>query len=50
MFKTTDTYTLKQDKKCQPCWYIVLSIMSGSGTITLLQQISHCILSVEESS
>ncbi len=34
MFKTTDTNTLKQDKKCQPCWYIVLSSMFGSTTIT----------------
>ena len=32
MFKTTDTNTLKQDKKCQPCWYIVLSTMFGSTT------------------
>ena len=31
--KTTDTDTLKQDKKCQPCWYIVLSTMCGSTTI-----------------
>ena len=29
MFKTTDTGALKQDKKCQPCWYIILSTMSG---------------------
>jgi hypothetical protein len=33
MFKTTDNDTLKQDKKCQPCRYIVLSTMSGSTTI-----------------
>jgi hypothetical protein len=33
MFKTTETNTLKQDKKCQPCWYIILSTMSGSTTI-----------------
>ncbi|MDP9289214.1 MAG: response regulator, partial [Thermoproteota archaeon] len=32
MFKTTDNDTLKQDKKCQPCRYIVLSTMSGSTT------------------
>ena len=32
MFKTTDTDTLKQDKECQPCWYTVLSTMSGSPT------------------
>ena len=32
MFKTTDTGALKQDKKCQPCWYIILSTMSGSAT------------------
>jgi hypothetical protein len=23
MFNTTDTNTVEQDKKCQPCWYIV---------------------------
>ena len=34
MFKTTDTGALKQDKKCQPCWYIILSTMSGNTTIT----------------
>ncbi|MDP9289346.1 MAG: hypothetical protein M3P08_14285, partial [Thermoproteota archaeon] len=33
MFKTTDNDTLKQDKKCQPCRYIVLSTMSGSTTV-----------------
>jgi short-subunit dehydrogenase len=33
MFKTTDTGALKQDKKCQPCWYIILSTMSGSTTV-----------------
>jgi DDE superfamily endonuclease len=33
MFKTTAIDTLKQDKKCQPCWYIILSTMSGSTTI-----------------
>ena len=32
MFKTTAIDTLKQDKKCQPCWYIILSAMSGSTT------------------
>ena len=32
MFKITDNDTLKQDKKCQPCCYIVLSTMSGSTT------------------
>ena len=32
MFKTTETGALKQDKKCQPCWYIILSTMSGSTT------------------
>jgi hypothetical protein len=36
MFKTADTGTLKQDKKCQPCWYIILSTMSGSTTINNL--------------
>ena len=35
MFKTTDTDTLKQDKRCQPCWYIVLSTMSGITTNNL---------------
>lgn len=29
MFKTADTGALKQDKKCQPCWYIILSTRSG---------------------
>ena len=33
---TDDTNTLKQDKKCQPCWYIVLSTMSGSTTTNKL--------------
>jgi hypothetical protein len=33
MFKTTAIDTLKQDKKCQPCWYIFLSTMSGSTTV-----------------
>ena len=33
MFKTTAIDTLKQDKKCQPCWYIILSTMSGSTTV-----------------
>ena len=32
MFKTTAIDTLKQDKKCQVCWYIILSTMSGSTT------------------
>ena len=32
--KTTDINTLKQGKKCQPCWYIVLSTMCGSKTIS----------------
>jgi MFS family permease len=31
-FKTADTGTLKQDKKCQPCWYIILSTMSGMSS------------------
>ena len=35
MFKTTDTGALKQDKKCQPCWYIILSTMSGSTTVSI---------------
>jgi hypothetical protein len=35
MFKTADTGTLKQDKKCQPCWYIILSTMSGSTTLRI---------------
>jgi hypothetical protein len=29
---TDDTDTLEQDKRCQPCWYIVLSTTSGSTT------------------
>ena len=29
---TDDTDILKQDKRCQPCWYIVLSTMCGSTT------------------
>jgi transposase InsO family protein len=33
MFKTADTGALKQDKKCQPCRYIILSTMSGSTTV-----------------
>ena len=37
MFKTTDTGALKQDKKCQPCWYIILSTMSGSTTPNALR-------------
>ncbi|MGB6530011.1 MAG: hypothetical protein WBF33_18050, partial [Candidatus Nitrosopolaris sp.] len=34
MFKTTAIDTLKQDKKCQACWYMILSTMSGSTTLT----------------
>ena len=43
MFKTTAIDTLKQDKKCQACWYIILSTMSGSTTTkdTILQLIQH---------
>jgi hypothetical protein len=37
MFKTTDNDTVKQDKKCQPCRYIVLSTMSGSTTPRLVK-------------
>ncbi|MGB6589908.1 MAG: hypothetical protein WBE68_00190, partial [Candidatus Nitrosopolaris sp.] len=33
MFKTTAIDTLKQDKKCQACWYMILSTMSGSTTL-----------------
>ncbi|MGB6527724.1 MAG: hypothetical protein WBF33_06420, partial [Candidatus Nitrosopolaris sp.] len=33
MFKTTAIDTLKQDKKCQACWYMILSTMSGSTTV-----------------
>ena len=36
MFKTTAIDTLKQDKKCQACWYMILSTMSGSTTISHL--------------
>jgi Cell division protein 48 (CDC48), N-terminal domain len=32
MFKTTAIDTLEQDKKCQACWYMILSTMSGSTT------------------
>jgi hypothetical protein len=31
--KTTDIDTVEQDKRCQSCWYIVLSTMSGSTTV-----------------
>ena len=41
MFKTEDTGALKQDKKCQPCWYIILSTMSGSTTIKELKKITY---------
>ncbi|MGB6531557.1 MAG: hypothetical protein WBF33_25915, partial [Candidatus Nitrosopolaris sp.] len=36
MFKTTPIDTLKQDKKCQACWYMILSTMSGSTTARIL--------------
>jgi hypothetical protein len=36
MFKTTAIDTLKQDKKCQACWYMILSTMSGSTTVNPL--------------
>ena len=36
MFKTTAIDTLKQDKKCQACWYMILSTMSGSTTTNLV--------------
>ena len=42
MFKTTTTDALKQDKKCQPCWYIILSTMSGSTTFN--QQIFNFVI------
>ena len=38
MFRTTAIDTLKQDKKCQACWYIILSTMSGSTTTSALPQ------------
>ena len=38
MFKTTAIDTLKQDKKCQACWYIILSTMSGSTTANKMFQ------------
>ena len=41
MFKTTDIDTLKQDKRCQSCWYIVLSTMSGSTTVNNQDFIIH---------
>jgi hypothetical protein len=31
--KTTGINTVEQDKRCQPCWYIVLSTMCGSTTV-----------------
>ena len=34
--KQPDTCTLEQDKKCQPCWYIILSTMSGSTAFTMV--------------
>ncbi len=39
--KTTDIDTLKQDKRCQSCWYIVLSTMSGSTTVNNRGYIPH---------
>ena len=41
MFKTTDIDTLKQDKRCQSCWYIVLSTMCGSTTVNNRGYIIH---------
>jgi hypothetical protein len=35
MFKTTAIDTLKQGKKCQPCWYIILSTISPLRTIKM---------------
>ena len=43
MFKTTAIDTLKQDKKCQACWYIILSTMSGSTTNKQFGQIMSMI-------
>ncbi len=34
--KTTDIDNVEQDKMCQPCWYIVLSTMCGSTTISII--------------
>ncbi|MGA8081169.1 MAG: hypothetical protein WB988_04850, partial [Candidatus Nitrosopolaris sp.] len=36
LFKTTAIDTLKQDKKCQACWYMILSTMSGSTTVSIV--------------
>ncbi|MGB6593280.1 MAG: hypothetical protein WBE68_17410, partial [Candidatus Nitrosopolaris sp.] len=41
MFKTTAIDTLKQDKKCQACWYMILSTMSGSTTIKHMLWVVH---------
>ncbi len=45
MFKTTAIDTLKQDKKCQACWYFILSTMSGSTTDArlYLSSLHHCL-------
>ncbi|MGC2685852.1 MAG: hypothetical protein WA323_28690, partial [Candidatus Nitrosopolaris sp.] len=44
MFKTTAIDTLKQDKKCQACWYMILSTMSGSTTLMYILLFDACFL------
>jgi hypothetical protein len=34
--KTIDTDTLDKTKKCQPCWYIILSTMYESATVNTI--------------
>jgi hypothetical protein len=46
MFKTTAIDTLKQDKKCQACWYMILSTMSGSTTLNTLEPAVESVFSL----
>ena len=46
MFKTTAIDTLKQDKKCQACWYIILSTMSGSTTTNDAREATHSVIGI----
>ncbi len=39
--KTTGINTVEQDKRCQPCWYIVVSTMCGSTTVK--EYIQRCL-------
>ena len=50
MFKTTAIDTLKQDKKCQACWYMILSTMSGSTTTSIEERLSNLIKESSRSS